>query len=142
MQQLAGFYNSMRGKFDSWLYQDADDNNIVAQVIGTGDGVTTSFQLVRAFGGFTEPILAPNVVSNIYLNGVNFTQPGNWNVGAWNSAVPGVVVFNTPPANGVVITATFSYYFPCRFDVDEIQFNNFLKGYYKTNKIQFITLKN
>src|SRR5581483_4754796 len=64
-QALAGFFNQRLGMFDSFLYQDADDNNISAQLLGTGDGATTSFQLVRTLGGFVEPILAPNTNSGV-----------------------------------------------------------------------------
>src|SRR5271155_1719085 len=70
LQQLAGFFNARQGMFDTFLYQDADDNAVSAQVIGTGDGATTAFQFLRTFGGFIEPVLAYNVVSTVYLNGV------------------------------------------------------------------------
>src|SRR4051812_38528020 len=36
--QLFGFFNARRGSFDSFLYQDADDNAVTGQGIGTGDG--------------------------------------------------------------------------------------------------------
>src|ERR1039458_1646325 len=70
-QQLAGFFNALQGSFDTFQYQDADDNAVTGQTIGTGDGTTTAFQLVRAFGGFIEPVLAPNNLSAVYLNGIN-----------------------------------------------------------------------
>src|SRR5579862_7623363 len=67
---LAGFFNLRQGSFDTFLYADPDDSSVTSQGIGIGDGTTTNFQLVRAFGGFVEPILAPNSVSRIALNGV------------------------------------------------------------------------
>ncbi len=54
---------------DTFLYTDATDNTVIAQSIGTGNGSTTTFQLVRSFGGFVEPILAPNAVTTVYDNG-------------------------------------------------------------------------
>jgi hypothetical protein len=70
-QQLIGFFNARQGQFDTFLYQDADDNAVTGQTIATADSVTTAFQLVRAFGGNVEPVLAPNTVSAVYVNGVS-----------------------------------------------------------------------
>lgn len=60
-QALLGFFLQRSGDFDSWLYDDPDDDQVVAQEIGVGDGSTTQFQLVRNMGGFVEPILNPDV---------------------------------------------------------------------------------
>jgi uncharacterized protein (TIGR02217 family) len=75
-QQLVGFFNSRMGQFDTFLYQDADDNSVTGQAIEDGDGATTTFQLIRAFGGFIEPVLAPNTVSAVYLNGTSIPAAG------------------------------------------------------------------
>src|SRR5579863_6263095 len=71
---LAGFFNQRSGGFDSFLFQDPDDNTVTHQSIGVGDGSTTVFPLIRAFGGFIEPIYAPNVMSTVYWNGTPVTQ--------------------------------------------------------------------
>jgi uncharacterized protein (TIGR02217 family) len=75
-QYLAGFFEQRLGQFDTFLYQDPDDNSVTGQPIGTGNGATSFFQLVRSFGGFVEPVLAPNAVSAIYLNSVSIPQAG------------------------------------------------------------------
>lgn len=144
--QLQGFFEQMLGSFYSFLYQDADDNAVVGQTILTGDGVTTTFQLVRTFGGATMPVLAPNlgVTPVVKLNGV--TQPGgNYSITLWNTvnaAGPGKLIFVSPPGNGVVITADFSYYFPVRFDDDTLTFEKFLSNVYELKKMTFTSLKN
>ena len=69
-QRFIGFFNQRQGQFDTFLYQDADDYSVTGQTIGVGDGSTQAFQLVRTFGGNTEPVLAPNSVTNIKNNGV------------------------------------------------------------------------
>ena len=76
LQQLAGFFNARQGMFDTFLYQDADDSAVTGQTIATGDGATTAFQLIRTFGSFLEPVLAPNVVSAVYLNSVSLPTAG------------------------------------------------------------------
>lgn len=68
--QLMGFYNARNGGFDSFLYQDQDDNAASNQSLGLGDGSTVAFQLLRSLGGFVEPVYAPNQVSLVALGGV------------------------------------------------------------------------
>lgn len=145
LQQLAGFFNARQGKFDTFLYQDADDNCVTGQQVATGDGITTHFQLIRSFGGFVEPMLAPDLaaVFNVYIGGVLQNSGVATTVwGGGNSQGPGVLLFTTPPASGAVITADFSYYFPVRMSADSISFSMFLSGCYKTRKFGFISVKN
>jgi uncharacterized protein (TIGR02217 family) len=137
---LAGFFNLRQGSFDTFLYADPDDSAAAGQGIGTGDGATVSFQLVRSFGGFVEPILAPNVVSRVALNGVT-QSAGSYTVNGWGTASPGTLVFNTAPGAGVAIAADFSFYFPCRFTVDQLNFEKFMATLYQLKKVEFISLK-
>lgn len=137
---LRGFFNLRQGQFDSWLYSDPDDYQTTGAQIGTGNGVLKDFQLVRAMDGFIEPMLAPNVVTSVALNGV-VADPSTYTVNAWGTAKPGVVTFNTAPGVGVVVTATFSYYFPCRFDDDTMDLAKFLHKMWKASAVRFTTLK-
>lgn len=139
LQQLAGFFNERQGKFDTFLYQDADDNNVTGQSIATGDGSTKTFQLIRSFGGFIEPVLAPHAVSNVYVNSV--AQSGV-TVNSWGSTSPGTITLTTAPASGAIITADFSFYFPVRMTADSVSFNMFLSQYYKAKKFSFVSVKN
>ena len=38
LQLLEGFFNSMKGPFDTFLFSDPDDNSVTGQQIATGDG--------------------------------------------------------------------------------------------------------
>ena len=89
----------------------------------------TNTQLVRTLGGFTEPITAPNVVSNIYFNGVS--QAG-WTV------IPdtGEVILGTPPG-AQTITADFTYYFRCHFAEDNLDFENFMYQLWSAKEVKF-----
>lgn len=138
LQTLAGFFNKLQGRFDTFLYADADDNAVTAQAIGTGDGVMKTFQLVRSFGGFVEPIFAPNVVAHVYSAGVD---AGGWTVSNWGATAPGIVTFSSAPANGAAITADFSFYFPCRMDDDTISFTNFMKQMWSGKSVKFTSVK-
>jgi len=135
-QALLGFFDQRQGQFDSWLYQDADDNAIAGQSLGAADGATVVFQLVRALGGYIEPILAPNTVTAVRLNGA--TQAANtYTV----NAATGQLTFNAPPGAGVAIAADFSYYFRCRFLEDSMDFEKFMSQLWQAKSVKFISLK-
>lgn len=140
LQQLAGFFNLRQGQYDTFLYRDVDDNTVTGQEIIIADGVKTTFQLIRTFGGFIEPVLAPKIVSAVYLNGALLMS--GYAVGNWGSTTPGQITFTSAPASGTVITADFSYYWPVRMAADSISFSMFLSGYYKAKKFSFISVKN
>ena len=142
-QSLVSFYNSCQGAFQTFLYADADDNQVAGQQIGVGDGVTTTFQLVRAFGGlggFVEAIYAPNAVTAVYVNGA-VQGTSTYTVNAWGSGSPGKIVFNTAPASGAAITVDFSFYFPCRFTDDKVDFDRIFAGIYAAQKLAFQLVK-
>jgi uncharacterized protein (TIGR02217 family) len=134
LQTLIGFYNARQGQFDDWLYSDPDDSSVTAQQFGVGDGVTTSFQLVRTFGGFSEPVTA--LVSTdfpVYVNGTA--------TGAVAATLTGVVTFTTAPAAGALLTATFSYYWRVRFDDLDLTLDKMMGGLWSSGDISFTSVK-
>jgi hypothetical protein len=264
-QALYAFHRMVKGGFDSWLYTDADDNAVLAQIIATGTGTTQSFPLQRTLSGLgytsTDPVLAPNAVSAVYLNGIamppggigppglpslssiaggslagtayfvyttfltgagetlpsaqnsigpiganqllvvaapsspppsalswsvyvsntaggggsfqtlqqaaiplgsNWTEPTSglvagaappvvngtgWSVTNWAAVgagnAPGILSFNNGggPGPGVVVTADFTYFWPCRFVADECQFEKFNATMYMVKKLAWMSIK-
>lgn len=124
LQQLLGFFNSRNGSWDSFLYTDPTDNLITAQSIGVGDGITTQFQLVRAYGGGTEPVMNVNTITGIYDNGAPVLQ--GTGAGKYTIDSYGFVTFGTVPVVGHVLTWAGTYYYRCRFDSDAAEFDNFM----------------
>ena len=127
LRTLMGFFLQQQGSYQPFLFDDPTDDQASAQAIGTGDGGTTVFQLVRTMGaalpggGFAEPITAPNTVSTVYFNGVR--QSGS---GYTIDPATGLVTFAAPPPAGQLITADFTYFFRVRFADDTADFENFL----------------
>lgn len=140
---LLGFFNTHTANFDTWLYKDPDDYIVSSQTIATGTGSSTSFQLQKTFGGFTEPVLAPDTSStiNVYLNGSS-QAASSYTVNGWSSTTPGTLVFNSAPTSSQAITADFQYYYPCRFNVDKIAFNLKYSHIYDVKRLPFISVKN
>jgi hypothetical protein len=80
LRTIMGFYEQRLGPYESFLLDDADDDEALGQQIGVGDGATELFQAGRSLGGFFEPIQDP-IINNVYVNGAR-VNPGP-------SALPG-----------------------------------------------------
>jgi uncharacterized protein (TIGR02217 family) len=135
-QTLLGFINARGGAYDSFLFEDVDDNSVAGQPIGIFNGTATQTQLVRGLGGFTEPVFAPHTVSRVYLNGTPVSS------GSWSVSATGLVTFTSAPASGALATADFTYYWPVRFVGDQTDFEKFASRRYAVKKLDLITLKN
>jgi uncharacterized protein (TIGR02217 family) len=142
LRTLMGFFMLCQGAFGSFLFQDPSDCEASGQRIGIGNASTTVFQLQRTIGaalpggGFSEPIVAPNAVRAIYLNGIT-QDPATYSVDP-NS---GLVTFNPAPGSGLIITADFNYYFRCRFMDDKYDFENFMHQLWQLKKLTFISVR-
>ena len=137
---LEAMFHAARGMANGWRLFDPGDNNMQGAFQGTGDGVTTVFQMQKTYTfplsqyqvvrpiqklitslvqNFQGAYLADTVV--VYLNGT--PQVANAGYGAGGGAAytldatTGLLTFVTPPAPGVVITADAQYHIPVRFDL-------------------------
>lgn len=130
LQQLFGFYMQSLGRWDDWLYEDPNDHTIPAlhpRSFGLGDGVTTAFQLTRSIGAGTDivqnvnPLKPPIIRLDYSLHrdleavGVNYTL-----------SPTGIVQWTGPPAPGMVMTWTGSYFYRFHFLDDTLSLDNLM----------------
>ncbi|MFC3119874.1 DUF2460 domain-containing protein [Jhaorihella thermophila] len=122
------FFEARNGRLYGFRFKDWADYksclpsqtpSATDQAIGTGDGTTTAFQLVKRYtsGGQTwvRTITKPVVGSvTVAVDGVE--QAGGWSV----DTTTGLVTFTTAPASGATITAGFEFDVPVRFDTDTL----------------------
>jgi hypothetical protein len=138
LQDLLTFYNTVGGMRDLWLFNDPDDNTATAQAFGTGDGVTTLFQLARTMVGltfsFSEPVYFATVTT-IFDNGVA-VNPANYTV-----STTGGVLFTVAPVAAHALTWTGTYKWGCRFEMDENDFAKMMLNLWESKKIVFSTEK-
>jgi uncharacterized protein (TIGR02217 family) len=129
---VLAFFEERRGRLHAFRFKDFADFKSCApgvtptatdQIIGTGDGVTAVFQLVKTYGSglrnYARIIHAP--VAGSVLIAVAGIADTNFTV----SSETGLVTFaigNIPPA-GATITAGFEFDVPVRFDADELSIN-------------------
>lgn len=150
LEQIMGFYLARGGQFDDFLLnltdltQRQEDSVYSGQPIGTGDGTTTAFQLVRNLGGFMEAVQNPsNQSATIYVNGVAKTPTTDYTI------TNGLVTFTAAPANGALITADFVMLYRVRFDVgtsrqgtrEGVEFENFQFHLYQCRELQLISVR-
>lgn len=138
LQTFAGFYNSLQGAQGLFQFNDPNDGAVTAQLFGEGTGLTaTTFQLVRSYGGFVEPVFLPNTASGFHIfdNGSDVTA--NATVSPY-----GVVSFaSIAPASGDALTWTGTFGWPCRFDDDTAEFSTFMQNLAELNSLKFTTEK-
>ncbi len=146
LHTLMGFFMQRRGSFDSFLYQDQDDYSCDNQLIGVGDGVTTSFQVVRTLGGFTEPVCN---VQSIVVSSSMWTAGGGsmWTSGSnpmwlggggYTLSQNGMLTFATAPAVGVNVYWSGTYYYRARFADDSLSFDQFLRRFWEAKTVEFV----
>lgn len=131
--QLLGFFNLHRGALDSFLFEDEDDKAVVDQQFALADGVTKNFQLLRTFGGFSEPVYE--------LNGVPVITVGGTVVSSGFTINRGLVSFTTAPAAASVLRWTGAYYWRVRFAEDRLRASQFLRHFWECRSVDLITVK-
>lgn len=128
------FFEARRGQLYGFRFRDPVDwascppGGAVSasdQIIGTGDGVTASFQLVKTYqdagGGWTRRIVKP-VAETVLVSVDGVAVPGT----AYSvDAVTGIVSFvaGEIPAASALVEAGYEFDVPVRFDIDRIDLN-------------------
>ena len=133
LSAVIAFFEERRGRFHGFRWKDFADCKSCAQsatpaagdqVIGEGDGLAASFQLVKTYGSAFAPWsreIAKPVDSTLLLavdgsaqaEGAAFTCDYG----------SGVIAFDVGhiPAEGAIITAGFEFDVPVRFDTDRLE---------------------
>ena len=120
--ELLGFFEAREGRLYGFRFKDFADFKSCAlnaavsatdQVIGTGDGATTAFQLAKVYGSVTRDIAKPVSGSvKVAVDGVE--------VGFVVDETTGIATLASAPAVGKVVTAGFEFDTPVRFDSERI----------------------
>ena len=136
LQTIAGFYEAMGGQGGAFWLSPPGLALASGQLLGAGDGVTTTFALKRSFGGYSEPVQATNGVSAVYLGGA--AQGLGWSVTA--GFYP-AIVFAAPPAPGATVSADFGVMWLCRFAEDVADLENFMTLLWRWGSVKLQTVR-
>jgi len=132
LYQLTAFFEARRGQLYGFRFRDPVDHasvppgqtvTAIDQLIGTGDGVQTLFELIKTYtdaGGATVRRIEKPVEATVMLavDGL-VLQAGDFSVDAATGLV--TIAPGSVPAPGVVVTAGYEFDIPVRFDTDRIE---------------------
>ena len=125
---VVAFFEARNGMLYGFRFKDWSDHKSCLplgvitgtdQVIGTGTGALTIFQLSKTYASGTQsyrrPITKPVIGTvKVALNGV--ASLSGWTV----DTTAGLLIFTAAPGIGVTVTAGFEFDVPVRFDTDMI----------------------
>jgi uncharacterized protein (TIGR02217 family) len=126
MQAVLAFFEERRGRLHGFLWRDGLDHSSggvvpmpTDQAIGVGNGVRTSFQLVKRYGASFDPYL--RAITRPVAGTVRVAVAGVERASGWTvDLATGIVGFSVAPANGAAVTAGFLFDVPVRFDTDRL----------------------
>lgn len=132
LYEIVAFYEARRGSYHGFRFRDPFDMKSCApgaavspddQLLGMGDGVTATFQLVKRYGegsdAYLRPILKPVAGTvRVASGGVERLSPAHYSV----DHAAGSITFaeGMIPGADVPVTAGFEFDVPARFDTERI----------------------
>lgn len=133
LYEVLAFFEARRGSLHAFRFRDpfdmkscrpADTPGPLDQELGTGDGATTRFALVKIYGegddAYRRPILKPVAESlRVAVDGEEKHAPADFSF----DEATGEVVFGpgAVPAAGTIVTAGFEFDVPVRFDTERLE---------------------
>ena len=129
LHAVIAFFEARLGRLNGFRFKDFTDFKSCApganvtpldQMLGTGDGTTTQFQLSKTYtsgpSGWTRNIAKPVAGSvRVAVDGVETSVACDTNTG--------LVTFAAAPMAAAVLTAGFEFDVPVRFDSDALSIN-------------------
>ena len=121
---IIDFFRARRGPATGFRFSDPFDfssngmigvTDMLDQQLGAGDGLRTRFALIKNYGDDDQVRRITRPVNGTILVAVNGMVAAGWTI-----ADTGVVVFDTAPAPGAIVTAGFRFDVPVRFAQDRL----------------------
>jgi uncharacterized protein (TIGR02217 family) len=116
-EEVRTFFLNMRGKAHTFRFRDWTDYELTDELLGTGDGVVTDYNIIRTYDGelpYTRRITRPDESTiEVKLDGVVTV--------AYTVDAGGIISFNSAPGVGVLVTISCEFDIPMRFDTDKFE---------------------
>jgi uncharacterized protein (TIGR02217 family) len=146
---VVAFFEARGGRLHGFRFRDWSDyksglpSNVPSpldQPLGTGDGTTSTFQLVKHYTSgaqsWTRTITKPVAGTvRVALNGVE--QAAGWSA----DTTTGLVTFVAPPPASVAVTAGFEFDVPVRFDSDTLDVTLDIERFGSITSIPLVELR-
>ncbi len=125
LHALISFFEARRGRLHGFRFRDPMDFSSALpgtavtasdQIIGVGDDVTATFDLIKDYGGVLRRIAKPVANSvRVAVDDVELTS--GWSV----NDTAGIVTFDAAPVSGAVVNAGFEFDCAVRFESDRLE---------------------
>lgn len=125
---VVAFFEERRGRLVGFRFKDPLDHASAApgaavtaadQALGTGDGATRRFALVKTYGGAFDPYVRP--IAKAVAGSVRASVGGVETTGFALEAGGGAILFDVAPPAGAAVAAGFLFDTPVRFDTDRLE---------------------
>lgn len=130
LHELTAFFEARMGRAYAFRFSDPLDHksclpsanpSFSDQIIGTGNGTTTIFKLVKKYGdsanGYFRPIKLP-ILNSVQIGVAGILRAANTYSVNYQT---GEITFNVAPINGAIISAGFAFDNMVRFDIDALE---------------------
>ncbi len=119
LDTLRHFFYNRKGRAIGFRFKNHDDYEGTDEDLGDGDGSTVAYQLVKIYSSgnetFTRKITKPvSGTVTVYIDSATQSDPGDYSI----DLTTGIITFVAAPSSGEVVTATFEFDIPARFDTD------------------------
>ena len=127
---LIAFFRARRGAARGFRFTDPYDDRSgppgiapgpLDQRLGSGDGVTTDFPLMRHYGSGTDA--QARRITRPVAGTIRVAIDGVEQADGWQHVGLGVIAFDAAPAEGALITAGYRFDVPVRFAEDRLEIN-------------------
>lgn len=120
LDSLLAFFNACQGRARGFRYKDWTDYSLTGQVIDTGTGLQTAFQIIKTYTlgstTFTRTITKPIASTlSVYVDGV--LQVSGYTL----DSATGIITFDAAPDLDDPISVTCEFDVPVRFDMDQLE---------------------
>jgi uncharacterized protein (TIGR02217 family) len=126
---LVAFFQARAGRAHGFRLRDWSDCSSASdgvsppsfgdQSLGSGDGATTIFQLIKNYGDSAATyarVIAKPVAGSVVIGVAGAQVTSGWSV----DTTTGLVTFAVAPAVGAALTAGYQFDVPVRFDTDQL----------------------
>lgn len=135
--QLIAFFEARRGPLHAFRFRDPLDDRADNMLLGVGDGVRTTFQLIKTYNsgayGYARPIALPVVESvALWVGGTPITP---------SIEAGGVISLVSAPAPGEDVRASFQFDVPVRFESERLALSLAHPGHVEAGSIGLIEVR-
>lgn len=140
LDELISFFRAHKGRTYPFRFKDWSDYQGVNQLLGTGNGSRTQFQLQKTYSSGERSdvrLIHKPVQGSVLLYKGSALQTSGVSV----NYMTGMVTFTSAPATGVVITADFEFDVWVRFETDQLSAQLDDYGVYSWNDITLVEVR-